>query len=85
MTILEAMARGIPVITTNISTMPEVLGENGVLVQPGDYKALAKNILNVLGKEKYDSIKKELLKFRQQLGPEGVYDRVAKRILEDNI
>ncbi|WP_372519822.1 lipid-A-disaccharide synthase [Candidatus Ruminimicrobiellum ovillum] len=46
---------------------------------------LAKNILNVLGKEKYDSIKKELLKFRQQLGPEGVYDRVAKRILEDNI
>ena len=47
MTILEAMARGIPVITTNISTMPEVLGENGVLVQPGDYKALAKNILKM--------------------------------------
>ncbi len=44
---------------------------------------LSKNILNVLGKEKYCSIKKELLNFRQQLGPEGVYDRVAKRILED--
>ena len=28
MTILEAMANGIPVITTNISTMPEVLGVN---------------------------------------------------------
>jgi lipid-A-disaccharide synthase len=45
---------------------------------------LAKNILNVLEKEKYDSIKEELLKFRQQLGPEGVYDRVAKRIVEDD-
>ena len=45
---------------------------------------LSKNILNVLGKEKYCSIKKELLNFRQQLGPEGVYDRVAKRIAEDD-
>jgi lipid-A-disaccharide synthase len=45
---------------------------------------LAKNILEVLEKEKYDSIKEELLKFRQQLGPEGVYERVAKRIVEDD-
>jgi len=48
-------------------------------------KILSQNILDVLKQEKYNSIKKELLKFRQQLGPEGVYDRVAKRILEDNI
>jgi lipid-A-disaccharide synthase len=45
---------------------------------------LAINILNVLEEEKYISIKKELLKFRQQLGPEGVYERVAKRIAEDD-
>ncbi len=48
-------------------------------------KILSQNILEVLKQEKYNLIKKELLKFRQQLGPEGVYDRVAKRILEDNI
>lgn len=47
-------------------------------------KNLANNILNILKKEKYVSIKKELLNFRQQLGPEGVYDRVAKRIVEDD-
>ena len=47
-------------------------------------KILSQNILDVLKQEKYNLIKKELLKFRQQLGPEGVYDRVAKRILEDN-
>ena len=47
-------------------------------------KILSQNILDVLKQEKYDSIKEELLKFRQQLGPEGVYDRVAKRIVEDN-
>ena len=48
MTILEAMARGIPVITTNISTMPEVLGENGILVQPGNHKELAEEILHLI-------------------------------------
>lgn len=47
-------------------------------------RILSQNILNVLNKEKYNIIRQELLKFRQQLGPEGVYDRVAKRILEDN-
>ena len=45
MTVLEAMARGIPVITTNISTMPEVIGENGILIKPGDVFSLAQEIL----------------------------------------
>ncbi|MCR4663724.1 MAG: lipid-A-disaccharide synthase [Endomicrobiaceae bacterium] len=45
---------------------------------------LSENILDVLNEEKYNDIRQELLKFRQQLGPEGVYDRVAKRILGDD-
>ena len=47
MTVLEAMARGIPVITTKISTMPEVLGENTILLQPGDVDGLSKEILHL--------------------------------------
>ena len=47
-------------------------------------KILSQNILDVLNEEKYNVIRQELLKFRQQLGPEGVYDRVAKRILGDD-
>ena len=34
MPIVEAQACGVPVITSNISSMPEVLGEAGVLVDP---------------------------------------------------
>ena len=34
MPILEAMAAGTPVITSNISSMPEVAGEAGILVDP---------------------------------------------------
>lgn len=45
--ILEAMANGIPVITTNISTMPEVIGNNMYLVEPGDIRTLSEKILEL--------------------------------------
>lgn len=47
-------------------------------------KILSKNIINILKKENYNLIREELLKFREQLGPKGVYDRVAQKILGDN-
>lgn len=40
-TILEAMACGTPVITSNTSALPEVTGDAGVLVNPLDSQALA--------------------------------------------
>jgi glycosyltransferase involved in cell wall biosynthesis len=40
-TLLEAMACGIPVITSNVSAMPEVVGDAGILVEPTDYQAIA--------------------------------------------
>ncbi|MBR3627759.1 MAG: lipid-A-disaccharide synthase [Elusimicrobia bacterium] len=47
-------------------------------------KILSQNIVDILNEEKYNAVRQELLNFRQQLGPEGVYDRVAKRIVEDD-
>lgn len=38
--VLEAMQCGVPVVTTNASSIPEVCGEAGLLVQPGDTRAL---------------------------------------------
>jgi glycosyltransferase involved in cell wall biosynthesis len=36
MPILDAMARGVPVITSNCSAMPEVAGDAALLVDPND-------------------------------------------------
>lgn len=40
MPLLEAMAAGAPVVSSNRSAMPEVVGEAGLLVDPEDVDAL---------------------------------------------
>ena len=37
---LEAMASGVPTIVSNVSSLPEVVGDTGLLVEPHDHKAL---------------------------------------------
>ena len=39
--IAQAMAAGVPVITSNISSMPEVVGDSGVLVDPHSSQEIA--------------------------------------------
>ena len=50
MTILETMAAGIPNISTNIASIPEVLvdGENGYLITPGDVDALVDRLRKLI-------------------------------------
>jgi len=48
---LEAMASGTPVVTSNVSSLPEVAGDAAVLVDPYDPPAIADGIYRVLTDE----------------------------------
>jgi glycosyltransferase involved in cell wall biosynthesis len=45
--VLEAMASGVPVVSTRAGSIPEVAGDAAVLVEPGDPDALASAIERV--------------------------------------
>ena len=45
---LEAMACGIPVISSNRASLPEVVGQAGVMVDPEDIPAIAQALESVL-------------------------------------
>lgn len=50
--VLEAMACGAPVITSNTSSLPEVAGDAALLVDPQDHEALAAVLSRLVGDEK---------------------------------
>ncbi|MCK4649384.1 glycosyltransferase family 4 protein [bacterium] len=54
---LEAMACGTPVITSNLSSLPEVMGEAGILIDPNNIDELARAIESALSNE---DLKREL-------------------------
>jgi glycosyltransferase involved in cell wall biosynthesis len=49
--LLEALSAGCAVITTNMSGMPEVVGEAGLLTPPGDVEALRAALHRLIGDE----------------------------------
>jgi glycosyltransferase involved in cell wall biosynthesis len=46
--LVEAMSLGVPVLTSNRSSLPEVAGDAGLLVDPFDVSALATGLLSML-------------------------------------
>jgi len=49
--VIEAMASGTPVITSNVTSLPEVAGEAGILVDPLNIEEIAKSMNKVLTDE----------------------------------
>lgn len=53
--VLEAMAAGAPVVTSNLSSMPEVAGDAALLVDPASVKAIAAAIQQILNDQAVQS------------------------------
>jgi alpha-1,3-rhamnosyl/mannosyltransferase len=46
--VLEAMASGVPVLTSNVSSLPEVAGDAALTVDPFDERALGESLVRLL-------------------------------------
>jgi glycosyltransferase involved in cell wall biosynthesis len=46
--VLEAQSLGIPVITSNISSLPEISGEGAILINPEDYKDISLGLEKII-------------------------------------
>ncbi len=56
--VLEAMASEVPVITSNVSSLPEVAGDAALLVAPKDKESIAEQMHKILSNE---NLRKELV------------------------
>ena len=76
---LEAMASGTPVVTSNVSALPEVAGDAALLVDPYDPVAIADAIHDVLTN---DSLRSLLCKKGRQRASQFSWEASARRVRE---
>ncbi len=50
--VLEGMACGTPVLTSNVSSLPEVAGDAAIMVDPYNVEAIADGLIKILGDNK---------------------------------
>ena len=78
MPLLEAMAAGVPVVSSDRSAMPEVVGEAGLLVDPDDVEALTRALERML---KDPGLRAELSEAGRLRAREFTWDNTARRTL----
>ncbi|HSW49325.1 MAG TPA: glycosyltransferase family 1 protein [Bryobacteraceae bacterium] len=76
---LEAMASGTPVVTSNISSLPEVVGNAAVLVNPENVFEIAKGLREVLTN---DTLRVTLTQRGHQQVRRFNWDSTARQVLE---
>lgn len=76
---LEAMSCGTAVISSNLTSIPEVLGDSGILIDPLDIDLLCNSLLDVLLDKDY---KKNLEKKAMKKSLEFSWNKTALKTLE---
>ena len=76
--VLEAMASGVPVVTSKVSSLPEVAGDAAILVGPCETRALGNAMERLL---KDDDLRKELIEKGLDRAAQFSWQECARRTL----
>lgn len=78
--VLEAMKYGCPVVASNVSSLPELVGEAGILVNPNKTEDIAHGIEKVLSMK--DDDRKRLVEKGYQQIKKFTWEKAAKQTIE---
>ena len=76
--VLEAMASGVPVIASNAASLPEVVGDAGIVVNPYDADELREAMVRILDSE---TMRKELMEKGLARAEHFSWEKCAKETL----
>lgn len=79
MPILEAQAVGCPVITSDVSSMPEVAGQGAVLVEPRNIEQITENMYKIINDS---NLRKDLIKKGNQNTKRFSWKKCAQETLK---
>jgi glycosyltransferase involved in cell wall biosynthesis len=77
--VLESFGCGTPVITSNVTSLPEVAGDAALLVDPADAGAIARSIVRVIEDA---GLRQKLIDRGRERAAGYTWDRTARIILE---
>ena len=84
--VLEAMAARVPVLTSNISSMPEVAGETGLLVDPNDVDSIESGLVSLVS-QRHEALRRVETAYQRAMtftwknsarALAGVYQEIAR-------
>ncbi len=76
--VLEAMASGCPVLTSNISAMPEVAGDCAFLVRPHSAESIADGIIQII---QNNDLRNKMINCGKQRAKKFSWERTARNLL----
>jgi len=77
--LLEAMASGLPMVSSNTSAIPEIAGEGAILVDPFDPKAIARQLIEL---EKNSTWYEEQVHYGLKRALNFSWEKTARQLLD---